>query len=743
MKQPLLRTCSAIVATAALMHNSLADDAKQPHAPLVTTATSSGTVGAQFALDRDDERPLSAAEKLALVRQKVKYVFVIFQENRSFDHYFGTYPGANGLTSTYPGADPNDPMAQPANATASYTQNIWNTDGSFSTVTPFLIPRTVKDVNGNDVQLYPEDTFSIDHSHTGMVFSAHYDAATQSHSKNDAYVLDQEGLRYSGDASTVSTIVLKNGQPITGTPSLAVKQEGELAVAHIDCDTIPFLWQYADRFTLFDNFHQTTIGPSTPNAISMIAGQTGQTQWALHPDAAAAANEAQAYSIPNASDNPPFAGGTTDTSPSQAPFGPDEENFASTGAPPPLPPANGTLTTVQLKGPETGKSASQANLTFATLPLSFMGNQIEQIIASDPNPAADLLDVQNDIKTIANATDQVHWGWYQQGFGPEPFDGQATIDLLPANTPHPSYIVHHNGPQYFGYLGDNPQELANMHSLSQFFTDVAKHALPSEGGVFYVRGGFYNNDNLQVLDPNPNVRATFPGNDDHPAYSDAQISEAQVADAVNAIANSPYWSQSAIIITYDETDGLYDHVPEVIRSWGPDHTPFSGGPRIPAILISPYAKAHAVSHVYSEHSSVIKFVDEVFQLVPLADLPDEENGRAQGALNPALNAPDGAAQLNLGPADDKVPMGDMIEAFDNSRLLDSVAPLTPDYATIAGDIVTSLPHYNAAGCATLKITPTDYPNGYAVGAESDPPPADFNPRPTVSPGIPTSGSWTN
>ncbi len=50
-----------------------------------------------------------------------------------------------------------------------------------------------------------------------------------------------------------------------------------------DCDTVPFLWQYADRFTLFDNFHQTVIGPSTPNAIAMIAGQSGDTQWALHP----------------------------------------------------------------------------------------------------------------------------------------------------------------------------------------------------------------------------------------------------------------------------------------------------------------------------------------------------------------------------------------------------------------------------------------------------------------------------
>src|SRR3974390_1722580 len=132
-------------------------------------------------------------------------------------------------------------MSQPAIATASFTQNIWNIDGSFSTLTPFLIPRTIKDTGGNDVQLYPEDTFSVDHSHTGMVFSGHYDAPTQSHSRNDAYVLDQEGLRYSGDASPTASIVKKNGQPVTGTPSLAVKQEGELMLAHVDCDTIPFL----------------------------------------------------------------------------------------------------------------------------------------------------------------------------------------------------------------------------------------------------------------------------------------------------------------------------------------------------------------------------------------------------------------------------------------------------------------------------------------------------------------------
>ena len=46
----------------------------------------------------------------------------------------------------------------------------------------------------------------------------------------------------------------------------------------------------------------------------------------------------------------------------------------------------------------------------------------------------------------------------------------------------------------------------------------------------------------------------------------------------------------------------------------------------------------------------------------------------------------------------------------------------------------TLAQYNGQGCSTLKITPTDYPSGYAVGGDSDPPPLDFNPRPTQSPG---------
>jgi phospholipase C len=704
--------------------------------PALTLSTSMASAGQKAARDPARMTPLAQGEKLRLLRDKIKYVFILFQENRSFDHYFGTYPGANGLFASFTGADAADPMQQAAIRGGSFRQAIWNTDGSFGTVTPFLLPRRVTVGGGKVVSVFPEDMASVDHSHRGMVNSMHVDAATRARPKNDSYVLDMEGLAYAGDASDVASVIARNGTKISGTPSLAKKQMGELMVAHVDCDTIPFLWQLADRFTLMDDFHQSTIGPSTPNAIAMVAGQTGETQWALHPATTGAALGKGMF-IPNVTDSGPFAGSAADKSPGvKPPYGPDEQAFGpAASAPPPLAPIAGqTLTTVHLKGTPGAYGFEQPPLTFASLPLSFMGRQEGAIVKQDENPAQDLPDIQLDMPVVARQS-PVAWGWYQQGFAAEPFDGKATINLAPADTLHASYIVHHNGPQYFGYVGDNPLEIAHMHGLEQFRRDVAAHALPAAGGVFYVRGGYYNNDGLQTLDPNPNVRATFAGNDDHPGYADSQISEALIADSVNAIAASPYWAQSVIIIAYDETDGLYDHVPERVRSWGPDGLPLAGGPRIPAIVISPYGAAHAVSHVYSEHSSVIRFIDALFGLTPLADLPDEK--RARGLH--VLKAPDGSVQRDLGPADDFVPMGDLFEAFDNDRLLGKAPLLAAAYAMIDG--VTSLPHDGGAGCAALRITPTDYPHGLRPGGESDPPPPDFNPRPVVTPGMALAPGW--
>lgn len=710
--------------------------------PVLTPALTPHSAGAAVATDPAAETPLAQDAKLALLRKHIRYVFILFQENRSFDHYFGTYPGADGLLASYPGAP-----TPPANATSSWNQTIETLDGRLVTLHPFLIPRSVRGPHGERVPLYPEDLYSVDHSHYGMTTSLHLDARTLSRAKGDAFALDNEGLAYLDDGSTTvvakadSVAVPPRRVPMPTALPLSTVQQGEVAIGHVDCDTIPFLWRWADRFVLFDNFRQTVVGPSTPNAIAMIAAQSGETQWAKHPDAAAKANKAVPLSVPNESDNAPFPGSAADTSTTKPPLGPDEQKFAACVWPPkpgqvvcetPLPPASPAVHA--LKGKPLCYQDGQASLTFASLPLSMMGHDIDRITAMDAHHDADLADVRRDMPVIAKANAPVPWGWYQQGYGPEPFDGHATINFVPASTPHPAYIVHHNGPQYFGYLGDNPTVMReNLHGLQDFFDDIAKRKLP-DYGVFTVRGGFFNNDGLKPIDPNPDVQAEFDGDDDHGSYADSQISEAMLADAVDAIAASPYWAESAIIITYDESDGFYDHVPPRVRSWGPDGLPLAAGPRIPAIVLSPYAAAHTVSHVYSEHGSVIRFIDELFDLIPLAALPDEQSARADAAKNAALNGP-GGPQTELGPHDD-ASVGDLFEAFDNDRLLGRRPVLPASLAAVPREVVRHLPHFDGAGCRAVGMTPTDYPHGLGDDQESDPPPADFNPRPTVSVGVP-------
>jgi phospholipase C len=674
-------TCALLTTMGYLQPTAmLAAEAPLAAAPSVKIGPRSSAYVAKYIVRPEAEPKLTQAQKQALLREKIKYVFILFQENRSFDQHFGTFPGAEGL---FPHTN------QPG-----WTQKIVTTSGNVSTISTFKIPNTVVNTNGKTVNLYPADTDSVDHSHAGIVNSIDYSNGV---TLNDRYALNEEGLTTDSNGNVVSR---STGAPLStlSPPSEAAVQKGELVMSHLDCDTIPFLWQYADRFALFDNFHMTVTGPSTPNAIAVIAGQSGLTQWALHPAESAkniaGTTLASSGGEPVTADPGPFPGSNLDYSPLKPTYGPNDES-----------PATPALTQ-----------------TYASLPLSFMGSNIRHIIANDENPSLDLTDVQSDIATIASRDASVNWGWYQEGYDHEPTDGSG-----PAT--NASYVTHHNGPQYFGYLGDNKSVLAtNLHGLGDFYTAINAGALPAGGGVFYVRGGYGNNDGLVPQDPTPSIQAAFAGSDDHPGYTDAQISEALLADSVNAIANSKYWSQSAIIITYDETDGLWDHVPSAIRVNDSFGAPLEAGPRIPTIVISPYAAVHSITSTYAEHSSIIKFIDELFKLVPLQNLPDEAKAEASGAKT---------IQPNMGPYDASPDISDLTSAFDDARLSGTAAPLPAEYATIPATVVHTLPHYNGQGCYTLNIVPTDYVNGTLV----DPAPADFNPRPSSAPGIPTNPTW--
>jgi len=284
-------------------------------------------------------------------------------------------------------------------------------------------------------------------------------------------------------------------------------------------------------------------------------------------------------------------------------------------------------------------------------------------------------------------------------------------------------LLHHppQRPAIFGYISNNPEMAADMHGLRAFFAAVKQGRLPPEGGVFYVKGGYLNDFSMKPADPDATVQKKFRGDDDHPGYSDSQISESLLARAVNAIAASKYWAHSAIIITWDDSEGDYDHVPPPELARAPDGTMLSDGPRVPFLVISPYARAHYISHAVGNQASVVKFVDTVFHLPPLATLPDEQKGRKIGEAK--------FHQKYMGPFDAETPdVTNLFSAFDPARLDGKAAPLPASYAEVPETWADELPSQSGADCKAIGVLPTDVrlhiPNRI---------PKDFNPRPKTNP----------
>jgi phospholipase C len=596
----------------------------------------------------------------------------LYQENRSFDSYFGTYPSAEGLFS------------HPAAQTPGFNQTLVNTDGTTTTVHPFRIgPKdqcpnsTVNGTISPSGKCYAADTDDIDHSHPRIVAKMDIQNSVP---QMDKFAVTEE-LKYSP----------------TGNPSLKAKQFGELAMAYEDCDTVPLLWAYANKFVLFDHIFQTLTGPSTPGNLAIIGAQAGQTQWALHPEQGYTDNGSSAAGVPVLNDRDPFWGSKAD----------------------PTPPSDKMpVTGVAVPTASTGTANPQLNLTFATIPLTLAGGDLKDVVESDVSPSEDLADVQEDVEFISKLKQKkVPFGWYEEGYDVEPTDqGPPTADGT-----HASYITHHNGPQYFGYISNNPAMRSQLHGLQDFFNAIDQKTLPKEGGVFFVKGGFTNLFSLKPVDPDSKVQSNFLGDDDHPAYSDAQISEAMVAEAINRIAASPYWKQSAIIVTWDDSEGDYDHVQPPLRTYGPDQSLVSNGPRVPFLLISPYARTQYIAHDPGSQSSVVKFVDVLFGLPPLALLPDELRGRELGEKE--------FGQGDLGPEDALTPgITDLLSAFSAARLTGKKDPLPASYVTIPEALIQHLPEQTGYGCSDLGIVTTDRQQGITNAV-----PSDFNPRPSTNP----------
>jgi phospholipase C len=702
-----LKSCSALVAVASMIQPMAVAPAAAT-ASIVTAQPNLNATVSKYAISPVEDRPLTNAQMTELVRNKIKYVFVIFNENESFDHEYGTFPGVNGLYS-----DGQNPRS--AADTPGFYQTYTDVNGNSVTVQPFLI----------GPQQNATFADSTDHSHTGLATKIDVNPATGV-AAMDKFAQD-EYSRYAGtQANPGPTAKQKEGAEFA-----------KLVMAHIDCNTIPFFWQYANRFTIFDNIFATEDTPSAPNAIAMIAGQSGETQWVKHSGDASPAAQSIAYSgsvngatytgtatpqgVPVVNDPQPWYGSYFDSTTS---------NREPTGAKESWAPSN-----------------TSVNLTFATVPLTIAGDKVKTLMAGDRNAAVDQADIATDIPYIqTNTKGSFGWRWYQNGYDTEPNEPTPDGVNLTETTVgygHLNYVSHHNGAQYFGYLSNNVQEQTNMEGENDFFTDTLNNKLPTEGGVIYIRGGYYN---LEGRTP-PIQNANFPdasgltdaelaainlsksGDDDHPSYSDHQLSESMAARVINAIASNPkLWAESAIVITYDESDGLYDHVPPQILSYGPDSLPLARGIRIPLLLISPFARAGAVSHAEGDHNAVIETINAIFGLQALSSLPEERAALAAGNSTTFNQyGPAGFEQKYLGPRDTNSSITDsLLSGFSPLRLKGTAEPLPASYATIPSVTLYDLPHDGGNGCNAIGVTPVS-------PSVSDTPPANFNTLPSTLP----------
>jgi len=166
------------------------------------------------------------------------------------------------------------------------------------------------------------------------------------------------------------------------------------------------------------------------------------------------------------------------------------------------------------------------------------------------------------------------------------------------------------GQIFFSYVSDRAS--IRVFPIAQYYADLTAGTLPQ----------------VAFIDPDlaasPQVE-----NDEHPP-SNVQVGQKFVADAINGLMASTAWTSTAFFLSYDEHGGFYDHVVPPAAT-APDNIPpnlATGDPpggfdqygvRVPAVVVSPYAKSHFVSHVVHDHTSILRFIEYRFGMPSLTN----------------------------------------------------------------------------------------------------------------------------
>jgi phospholipase C len=419
-----------------------------------------------------------------------------------------------------------------------------------------------------------------------------------------------------------------------GTTSCDVGGYGKgIVMGYYDGNTVTALWNYAQHYAMSDNSYGTTFGPSTPGVVNLISGNT-------HGATVTAGNAAGNVG----------AGGSVIGDPR-----PDPSLDDCTLAPP--------RTYISMSGKNVG----------------------------------DLLNAQ-----------KITWGFFAGGFRPTSTTsagvavcgahhvGVAGDDAV---TTSGDYIPHHQGFQYYKQTS-NPHHLPATSTAMIGQTDQANHQ--------YDIADFFTALNAGNMPAVAYLKAPA-YQDGHAAYSDPLDEQTFVVNTINTIMQSPFWSTTAIIIAYDDSDGWYDHQmgPIVNQSTSADDfltgsgtcgdgstATYQGrcgyGPRLPLLVISPYARVNFVDHTVTDQSSILRFIEDNWNLGRIGDnSTDAIAGSLLGMFNFSSTVPavlmDPATGTVTGTTATTVPTTGVTKAVANPKNL----VVTSNQLTLDGTSSTS------------------------------------------------------
>ena len=481
--------------------------------------------------------PVSAQDALA-TKTPIKHLVVIFSENRSFDHYFGTYPNAqNPLNEPAFNAAPGTTVPNNLNQGSLLTNNPNslnpgnNAASAGSGINPFRLDRSEANTNGQSHD-YANEQLAYDNGAADL-FPAH------------------TGNNGAGSGTKF------------GTPGLVM--------GYFDGNTVTALWNYAQNFAMSDNMYTDTYGPSTPGALEVVSGQTNG---AMPANGAAQGDNVIADG----------AGGYTQNGDSD-PVGDVCSTTSTTD-----------LSQMSSANKNIGDLLNAKGITWG----GFMGGF--DLTQTNANGTTGCKRSTYSSILAATTTDYVqHHAWFQ--FYP-------TTQNAAHTRPTSTALVGATDP-----LDSTATPVHHQYDVNDFFAAVSSGNFPS---VSYIKA--------------PAV------GDGHPGNSDPLDEQAFIANLVNFLQQQPDWSSTAVIITYDDSDGWYDHAyaTPTTSSFDPVHDQLNGagtcnatgatqgvgvtasavngrcgpGTRIPLIVISPYAKVNYIDHTQITQASVVQFIED-------------------------------------------------------------------------------------------------------------------------------------